>query len=227
MRLAAHLTLVFALSATGWPARAAGEDLTKLVAGIRAYYGKAKDFKAGFEQTVRTKFEPGAAETLKGTLYVKRPGLLRWEYEKAEDGPLLVCDGKTLYQYDAFDNAVEVVKDFKSNDLTAALSFLWGKGDLAQEFNIERYAGKKTYGGPGDTVLRLTPKSLPSQFKELVLVIEPGTSQVKESAWTDGYGGENHLKFTRASIDNRLDDKLFRFEIPKGADVIERAVGAP
>jgi len=147
MRLVTSLAIGLALAAAV-PVNASGEDpLRKLVAGIRDYYGKAKDFKASFEQTVRTKFEPGAAETLKGTLYVKRPGLLRWEYARAEDGPLLVCDGRTLYQYDAFDNAVEVVKDFKSNDLTAALSFLWGKGDLEGEFEIERYAAQN--GLPG------------------------------------------------------------------------------
>ena len=228
MRRAIDLALMLALITAGAPVRADdAAALTQLVSGIRSYYGKAKDFKARFEQSTRTKFEPGAAETLKGTLFVKRPGLLRWEYDKAANGPLLVCDGKTLYQYDAFDNAVEVIKDFESNDLTAALSFLWGKGDLASEFNIERYAGEKTYGAKGDRVLRLTPKTLPSQFKELILVVAPDTSEVRESAWTDGYGGENHLKFREASIDNKLADTLFRFKIPKGADVTERSGAAP
>jgi outer membrane lipoprotein carrier protein len=59
-------------------------------------------FSARFEQ-VSTIPAMDITETASGRIFVKRPGMMRWEYEKP-DLQTVITDGKTLWIYRPEDN---------------------------------------------------------------------------------------------------------------------------
>ncbi|NOZ85700.1 MAG: outer membrane lipoprotein carrier protein LolA [Deltaproteobacteria bacterium] len=190
----------------------------KILDLVRTFYNKADQLKVSFVQIAKSKFEPGAGERATGTLYVKRPNRFRWEYDDPSSGSLLVWDGKDLYQYDAIDNTVEIVHGFTSNNLTTALSFLFGKGDLKSEFEVKSESTNKN----GEEIeLKLLPRKKPSRFKELYLVINSKSGEVLKTWWKDSYGGYNSLVFKDLVIGGHLGRDVFRFHIPKAAEVME------
>ena len=110
----------------------------------------------------------------------------------------------------------------ESSQLPAALSFLTGKGKLATEFDIV-FAGKTPYGGPGDYVLSLSPKTPQAQVKTILFVVDPRTFDVRESVITDAQGNVNDLVFADIRVNTKVPDALFQFTPPAGTRVIDTA----
>ena len=84
-----------------------------------------------------------------GEVMFKKPGRMRWDYEKP-DKSSYITDGGVLWLYEPDDKQAFKQK-LESSQLPAALSFLTGKGKLATEFDIT-FAGK--------TALRRAPGEL-------------------------------------------------------------------
>ena len=57
-------------------------------------------------------------------------------------------------------------------------------------------------------------------MQKLLFSVDP-KGQVVASQVTDGQGNENRLVFSDAKVDQKLQDALFQFEVPKGASVQE------
>lgn len=194
---------------------AQGEALARRV---QRFYARARDFSAAFQQTYDY-VAFGRQEARAGTVRVKKPGLVRWEYDQPEK-KLLVIDGKSFWSYVPEDNQVMVKRDLKGNEASAAFSFLWGRGDLLAEFSarkVEPPAGLPA--GTQGEALELLPKK-PGSVQRVVFVVDP-KGAVLASVLTDAQGNLNRLVFVDGKLDQRLDGKLFVFEVPKGASVQE------
>lgn len=203
---------VFALSAP------AG-DAADLTAKMQAVYEKTSAYSAGFEQTYTSAAFPEPQRS-SGKVFFKKPGLMRWEYE-APEKRLFVCDGTNLYFYEPAQNQVMVSEGVDKTGLSAALSFLFGKGKLWEEFDVK--AGKEgDCGEKGDSLLVFNPKKDASAFESLCMALDSKTMQVKESSLADSFGNVNKLRFLSPRIDRKIDEKLFRFEMPKDAIVIKQ-----
>jgi outer membrane lipoprotein carrier protein len=182
---------------------------------VQRFYAKTKDFSAAFQQGY-TYVALGRVDSKKGRVQVRRPGLLRWEYEFPEK-KLLLLDGKDFWQWIPEDNQVIVKRGVKGDELSSAFTFLWGKGDLLTEFNAE--ATSTPPGLKGDAVL-LLPKKVGGSVQRLLLVADE-KGRVVASQVTDAQGNENRLAFSDALVDQSLAASLFVFEVPKGAAVQE------
>jgi outer membrane lipoprotein carrier protein len=130
---------------------------------------------------------------------------------------LFLLDGKTFYAFEPEDNAVIVNKKFSSDTLSAAVSFLWGKGNLVEEFNLKKVE-RPDYG---PVVLELNPKKPQAGFTKLFFVIDPATGMVQTSVIFDTEGNENRITFSATKTNQNVPDSRFSFEIPKGASVKE------
>src|SRR5207237_9106842 len=106
-----------------------------LVQRVQKFYRHARNFSADFDQRY-TYLAFGRTDESKGTVQVKRPGLLRWESEKPEK-TIIVLDGKDYWQFSPEDNQVTVKRGFVSDQLSSAFTFLWGKGELLKEFDAK------------------------------------------------------------------------------------------
>ncbi len=214
-----------AAQATGWlgrlliapkPARVAqAPDAGTVLAGVQKFYAGIQHVTAKFRQEVKnTTF--GRSDISDGKLWIAKPGKMRWDYQakktkktKASVAKSFISNGNYLYVVDN-ENKQVIKKDLKQNLLPTAVTFLYGKGDLAADFTPE-IDTSGTYGAKTDTVLKLTPKAASAQYKLLYLVVDPGTSRVKESVIVDGAGNTNHFRFYEPDFESSVKDAWFEF----------------
>ena len=213
MRTAMILTPLLCLLLMG-----AGDDRPKVeevVTKMQAFYEKTQDLKGKFKQ-VYTDTLYGSKRTSYGYLYVRKPGMMRWNYVKPERKSF-IADGKMLWVHEpedkqAFRNPLD------SANLSTGLTFLLGKGDLTKEFDVA-YAADKL-GAPGDLVLKLMPKAATGQYEHLVIAIKPNDYSVGESMVVQKHG-TNHFIFSNMAFNTSLGKSRFRFTPPEGTRVID------
>jgi outer membrane lipoprotein carrier protein len=215
----AVLLATFALAgppAAGGPARL---DVGAVVDRVQKRYDSATDYRAKFGQTL-TNAAFGRKTASSGEVLFKKPGRMRWNYEKPEP-KTYVADGATLWLYEPEDKQA-FKQDLKSSQLPAALAFLTGRGKLATEFDVT-FAKDTPYGSPGDYVLSLAPKQPQAQVKSILFVVDPATFNVRESVITDSQGNINDLLFSDIRVNGGVPDGTFRFSPPAGVRVIDTA----
>src|SRR4051812_13866069 len=108
--------------------RPAPEVLAK---SLQQRYDGIHDFTADFSQT----YHGGVLRTRtveQGTVSVKKPGLMRWQYLKPEKKEF-VANGKKTYLYIPQDRQV-IVNDVDTEGGSTSSLFLAGKGDIARDF---------------------------------------------------------------------------------------------
>ena len=170
---------------------------------VQAYYERTKDLEARFVQTF-TYASFGKSQTSRGTLRVKKPGKLRWDY--LEPTPkTIVVNGPRLVQYEPDANQAYVDEHFDATALSAAVTFLLGKGSLEKEFALSSTA-------PGRLVL--TPRQADGRVREVILTVSEG-GQVTATRVVDGNGNVNELTFEGLKRNVGLKDDLFVLELPK------------
>jgi outer membrane lipoprotein carrier protein len=213
------MSMIIGLSVCLLGLPASAEDLTaeQVAQRLQKMYEKTKDFKAKFTQTYSSK-AMGKKKVSSGFIYVKKPGMMRWDYKKPRPKHF-VADGKALYIYDPELEQVMVDRSFTSSDLSTALTFLWGKGKLLDEFTVvfaKKDAGDKAY------VLELTPKSKhKARFRKLWFTVARDGFQVTATTVEDPGGNINQIVFSKMKTNVGLKDSAFEFQMPDGVDVIE------
>jgi outer membrane lipoprotein carrier protein len=183
---------------------------------VHAYYAQTKDFSAAFRQHY-TYTAIGRVEDSEGLVQVKKPGLVRWDYEKPERRTLYI-ENRTLWIWRPDDQEAQVKRDFGGDQLSSAFTFLWGKGDLLKEFTPAQ--GPVPEGLPAGEGLELTPLKPVSGVQKLLFVVSKD-GQVLASVVTNPQGDVNQIVFRQAKVNQGLPDSLFHFAPPKGAYVQE------
>ena len=190
---------------------------TEVVDKVQAFYKTTKRLRADFGQTyVNTTF--GKKQTSSGELMIAKPGKMRWDY-KAPTPKFFISDGTTLWVYEK--EAKQAYKaDLKDLLLPVAVTFLYGKGDLKQDFTAALDPGK--YGGKGDIVLKLTPKQPSAQYKNLWLVVDAADFHVRETVILEATGNINSFRFSNIRLNDKTKIKPsnFRFTPPEGVRVL-------
>jgi outer membrane lipoprotein carrier protein len=181
---------------------------------LQQKYDRVKDFTADFTQM----YEGGVLKkksTERGTVQIKKPGKMRWEYT-APDRKEFVSDGRKVYAYIPADKQVIVSPVPSDDQATTAVLFLAGKGNLTRDFTVS-YAD----GGPADALtLRLDPRQKQRDYDWLLLVVDQKTLQIRGLTAADQQGGRSTFTFTNYRENTGVADKVFEFKIPRGTDVI-------
>src|SRR5579864_7094612 len=105
-------------------ALSSGKDAGKVVLRMEARYRSAKTLQATFLE--RYVENGSVVRTEAATAYFRRPGKMRWEYERPEKDLFLV-DGKTAWFYVPGDHTVTRVPAKESTDLRTPLALLAGE----------------------------------------------------------------------------------------------------
>ena len=189
----------------------------EIAAKIQKFYDKTADFQAAFRQVYHAEAF-GTDKTSSGYVYIKKPGRMRWDYKEPRP-KYFVADGHALYAYDPELEQVMVDRSFSDSDLSAAVSFLWGKGNLTEEFQIA-FSKRTDLAGPKQVALELQPKK-DAHFTKLIFVVDTESFMVDETLVEDPGGNINQIFFTKAKTNVGLKDEIFKFEIPKGVTIIE------
>src|SRR5512133_1354100 len=197
--LAAALVVVLAAA----PATPAGPSAAALAARGQGYYERTRDLEAKFTQTY-TYAGVGRRQVSSGTLRVKKPGMMRWDYAKPAPKTVAV-KGSRLVQYEPEENQAYVDEKFDASALSAAVTFLLGKGDLAKEFDL-------SLDDLGALVLR--PKAPDPRVESITLKVADDGA-VTSTRVLDGSGNVNQLEFTGMKRNLGLPDSAFDVKLPK------------
>lgn len=186
-------------------------DAAALAAKVQATYDRSLDLEARFAQTY-TYAGFGRRQVSSGRVLVKKPGMMRWDYD-APARKTIAVKGSRLVQYEPAENQAYVDERFDASAMTAAVTFLLGKGDLGRDFHLARdEAGN----------LVLTPKEPDPRVASIVLEVAPDGA-VRATRVRDGSGNLNEIRFEDVRRNVGLADSAFEVKLPK--DV--RRVAAP
>ena len=205
-----HLRLLIGL--LGVSAFASDPALDTLLKSLESRYNQAKTLQVQFHEDYTPLGRPRRSES--GTLLLRRPGKMRWDYDQPK-GMLFVSDGKFFWLYTPAENRAEKMKLRESDDMRVPLAFLLGKLNFQKEFrNVQA-----TPDGPNRRITA-EPKTDNLPYSAVEFVVAPDTSiRVVKVTGFDRSTLEFH--FDGEKVDPKLDDKLFRFELPKGAELVE------
>ena len=174
-------------------------------------YNPLRTLRVEFQETVS--YGGRIRRQERGTLYLLRPGKMRWEYTQPA-GKLFVSDGKTFYLYSPHSNQVQRLKPRETEDLRAPLAFLLGRLDFSKEFGPVTVRTT-----PDEITLTALARSDREPFTEAVFTIVPRTWQIRSVAVTGLDGMLTEFLFGDEKVNPPLEARLFRFEPPAGAEV--------
>ena len=133
-----------------------------------------------------------------------------------------ISDGTTLWTYQPEDALVTKL-DVKSSELYHQSRYLFGQGNLTEDFDVAAHAATPEKDGFG---LLLKPKKSARDFKQLVLVVDPSTGEIRRTELTDPYDNVSIVTFQKLEY-RTLDEKPFRFTPPANATIRDLSKQAP
>jgi outer membrane lipoprotein carrier protein len=193
---------------------AAGQDPIKTLKGIEDRYNNSKTLRVHFTETrigLGGRHQPQA-----GTLYLRKPRQMRWEYT-SPPGDLFVSDGKFTYEYVAKTNSVVKNTLKEGDDMRGPLAFLLGKLDFKRDFGEFRT-------GDTDGAITAVSKSDKLDYSEVTLTPGPDFS-IQKLSITGQDGSVIQFVFDDEKLNPSLNDSLFQFVKPPGAVLDDQTRG--
>jgi outer membrane lipoprotein carrier protein len=181
---------------------------------FKSFVASTKAARGEFTQTQQHKSTAGKTPSVSsGTFVFARPGKFIWTYQKPYE-QVLQADGETLYIYDKDLNQVTTRK--LGNALgSSPAAILFGSNDLEKNFTL---AEAGTHDGL--EWMTATPKARDTTFEQIGIGMKDGVPQAMELK--DAFGQTSVLKFTSFQRNPQLGATHFKFEPPKGADVVHQ-----
>lgn len=208
------LLLIMLFSAACIFAAESNLDLQQILDRVETRYG-GKGFQADFAQESTLKAME-ITDFASGKVFVRYPGMMRWEYEKP-DKQIIITDGFKLWIYRPTDNQVmtgEAPVFFRDGK---GASFLSDIKLIRQKFNISLEKSKDDFYYE----LKLLPLEKTLDVSDIRLTVTKDTFTVIRITTYTSYGDENRIEFLNLQFNVQLDDSLFSFKIPKGVDVLQ------
>jgi outer membrane lipoprotein carrier protein len=166
--------------------------------------------RADFEQKVYDRGGKLTQES-KGSFVFQRPGLFRWVYARPLD-QVIVGDGERVWIHDRDLNQVTVRKLSRALGSTPA-ALLAGSADVEKAFELAD-AGSRD----GLEWLEAKPREREAGFERIRMGF--GAAGVQAMELSDHFGQTTVLRFSNLVRNPKVDRSEFRFEPPKGTDVL-------
>ena len=219
LRFAAGLVFPAAalLGASPAGSRDAEKAVAALVRALELRYKGADSFRAVFLE--RRSEGHGSLQLESGTLYIRRPGLMRWEYE-APEKKLFLVDGKFAWFYVPADRTATKAAVRQTDDERIPLLLLTGKTSLGRVCRRIELADVHVEA-QGNTALRCLPvRRGEEEYKEAVFEVDAQSHLVRLLVREAG-GVETEFHFGRWEENLPLDRSLFQFAPPKGTVIVD------
>lgn len=186
---------------------------TAPITTLKDYLQGLNSLSADFRQIT---LAPGAsgeqAFESEGRLYLRRPGLFRWEYDTPSE-QLIVADGKRVYLQDTeLDQVSHRSQEAALEGTPAQL--------LASDRPVEEFFKLRPLErDDGRVWVELEPKAEDSQITRLQIAFIDG--QLDTLLMEDRFGQLTRFIFTAIKRNPKLDDALFEFDRPSGGDFLQ------
>src|SRR3954451_13577216 len=183
------------------------------------HYNDLRSLRASFTETYRG---AGITRTESGTLWLRRPGKMRWEYVEPRE-KLFVSDGKIAYFYVPGERQARKAPVDKLDDLRSPLRYLLGKTKLKKEFdNLTARSGDQ----PGIVVVRGVPRSMSDRVSEVSLEVN-SAGEIQRIQIDEVDGSQTEFTFSAIQENVPVEDARFRFQPPPGVEMVEGTAAAP
>jgi outer membrane lipoprotein carrier protein len=199
------------------PAAAAPSPNVHAIAqAVDNHYNHLQSLQTEFTETYQG---TGVDRTESGSLWLKKPGKMRWEYRSPRE-KLFLSDGKDAWFYLPEDHQVRQTSVKKLDDLRSPLGFLLGKTRLEKELDGLSFAPDVPPLTPGNTVLRGVPKAMADRVREVILEITPDYRIVRIQ-FEEADESVTEYRFSQQRENGVVSDQHFKFVPPPGVEVIE------
>ena len=198
-----RFVLIFLLAFASSVEAAAIDRFKSFVRGTQSARGE-------FEQKVFDRSGKPTQES-KGAFVFQRPGLFRWLYAKPVD-QVIVGDGERVWIHDRDLNQVTVRKLSRALGSTPA-ALLAGSADVEKAFDMSD-AGTKD----GLEWLEAKPREREAGFERVRMGFD--ANGIRAMELFDHFGQTTQLRFLNLTRNPKVDPAEFRFQPPKGADVL-------
>jgi outer membrane lipoprotein carrier protein len=214
-----QLLALAALAAMGLPA-AALPNVHTVAEAVDAHYNGLRSLQAEFTEIYQGS---GSERTESGTLWLKKPGKMRWEYRSPEE-KLFVGDGKDAWLYLPVDRQARKSSMRKLGDLRSPLAFLLGKTKLEKELQGLSFAPDVVAWKPEDVVLRGVPRGMEDRVRQVLLEITP-QHQIARIMIHGVNESITEYRFSDLKENIVVGDGQFHFSAPAGTEVVEDETG--
>jgi outer membrane lipoprotein carrier protein len=177
----------------------------------------AADFEADFFQESHLK-AMGMLDAAQGHVSFKPPAMMRWHYKTPEEY-LIMTDGQTVWVYRPTENQVMVGRAAEYFGDIKWTEFFTEPGDLLDDFVLQ-WAPSEVQTEK-QFVLKLLPKRSRPNLAQIDLSVSKRTFDIVQSVTCNAFGDKTIIRFESFRFNQGLDASLFRFKIPKDADVLQ------
>jgi outer membrane lipoprotein carrier protein len=195
-------------------------DVHAIAQAVDAHYNHLQTLQAEFTETYRGS---GIERAESGSLWLKKPGKMRWEYRSPRE-KLFLSDGKDAWFYLPGDRQVRRTSVRKLDDLRSPLGFLLGKTKLEKELQGLSLAPDVAALTPGNIVLRGVPKSMADRIREVILEITPD-HHIARIQFEEADESVTEYRFSEQKENGSIADERFKFAAPPGVEMIEGDFG--
>ena len=195
-------------------------DVHAIAQAVDNRYNHLQTLQAEFTETYRG---AGIERTESGSLWLKKPGKMRWEYRSPKE-KLFLSDGKDAWFYLPGDRQVRRSSVKKLDDLRSPLGFLLGKTRLEKELDGLSVAPDVAPVTPGNTVLRGAPKGMADRVNQVVLEITPDY-HIARIQFEEADESVTEYRFSEQRENVGIADQLFHFSPPPGVEIVDGDFG--
>ncbi len=215
-------TVALALAAWLMPAVSVSAlpNVHAVAQAVDEHYNHMRSLQADFTEIYRGS---GIERVEAGTLWLKKPGKMRWEYRSPEE-KLFVGDGKDAWLYLPAEKQVRKSSMQKLEDLRSPLAFLLGKTKLEKELRALSYAPDVQTWKPEDAMLRGVPRGMKDRVSQVLLEVTPEhrIARILIHGTDDSI---TEYRFSNQRENLEMPDGKFRFSVPAGSEIVEDEAG--
>ena len=183
-----------------------------MAARVDRHYNELTSLKAGFTETYEGM---GIRRTEIGTLLLKKPGRMKWDYTSPA-GKIFLLDGKYAWFYTQGDVRVQRIPAKELDDLRSPLRFLLGHTELGKEMTGLSLARLPN----GEYSLTGEPKGQENRVSRLTLTIT-GEGAITGIEIDEPDGAVTRFSFTGEQPNAVVGAESFRFTPPPGVPVVD------
>ena len=167
---------------------------------------------------VETYTGAGMSRTESGTLVLKKPGQMRWDYDQPHS-KLFVTDGHTAWFYVPGERQARRTSIKQLDDLRSPLRYLLGKTKLEKELDGLSLAADQKPMNTGDLVLRGVPKGMRDRVEQTLVEVAPDGLIVRIVV-EELDGSQTEFRFHQQKENVQVPDQQFHFVPPPGVEVV-------
>ena len=201
-------------------------------AGAASLFGQADvhaiadkvDQRYNHMQTLQARFSEtysgaGMKRTESGTLELKKPGRMRWDYSEPRP-KMFLTDGSTAWFYVPGERQARRAPVKQIEDLRSPLRYLLGKSKLEKEFIGLTVVSDAKPLNAGDIVLRGVPKGMQERVSQTLLEVTPD-GLIARIVVEEMDGSVTEFRFLQQKENVQVSDQRFKFTPPPGVEVVQ------